>query len=74
VRILSHMIVRIGMLSDHRKVFWDTVWPLLRAGRVEEAINIALVSHHLITFTREALTGAQNASFYAPAERPLQAA
>ncbi len=74
VRILANMFVRVGVLSGYRKVFWNAVLPLLRAGRVEEAIHIALVSHHLITFTREALCGAQNASFYAPVERPLQAA
>jgi len=27
-------------------------------------IHISLVSHHLITFSREALQGKQNASFY----------
>jgi len=74
VRVLSNMFVRVGVLSNYRKVFWNTVWPLLRAGHIEQAVHISLVSHHLITFTREALSGAQNASFYAPVERPLQAA
>ena len=42
---------------------------MLRAGRVEEMIHIGLVSHHLIKFTREAISGEQNASFYASVER-----
>ena len=39
-------------------------WPLLRAGRIEDVIHVGLVAHHLINFARDAVSGAQNASFY----------
>jgi hopanoid C-2 methylase len=69
LRIIANIFVRVGGLSDYRKVFWNMAMPLLRAGRVEEMIHIGLVSHHLIKFTREAISGEQNASFYASVER-----
>ena len=36
---------------------------------VDGALGMAFVSHHLIKFTREALVGAQNASFYSARTR-----
>jgi len=53
-------------MSDYRRTFWKLALPLLRAGRIEDLIHIGLVGHHLVEFTREALSGRQNASFYAP--------
>ena len=35
-------------------------------GQIEELIQAAVVSHHLIEFTRQCLRGAHEASFYAP--------
>ncbi|HKD23719.1 MAG TPA: B12-binding domain-containing radical SAM protein [Rhizomicrobium sp.] len=69
MKILANVFVRVGGLSNYRKVFWDMAWPLIKAGRIEEVIHVGLVAHHLIKFSREAVSGAQNASFYAPAER-----
>jgi hypothetical protein len=40
--------------------------PALRRGQIEELVQTAVVSHHLIEFTRQCLRGAQEASFYAP--------
>ncbi len=74
LKILANVFVRVGGLSSYRKVFWNTAMPLLRAGRIEEVIHIGLVGHHLIKFTREAVSGQQNASFYASVERAQQAA
>ncbi len=74
MKILANVVVRVGGLSSYRKVFWSTALPLLRAGRIEELIHIGLVGHHLIKFTREAVSGQQNASFYASVERAQQAA
>jgi len=74
MRILANVLVRVGAASAYRRHFWRVALPLLRSGRIEEMIGVALVAHHLITFTREALTGKQNASFYASAERRLEAA
>jgi radical SAM superfamily enzyme YgiQ (UPF0313 family) len=69
LRILANIFVRVGALSNYRKQFWTMALPLLRAGRIEEMIHIGLVAHHLIKFTREAVSGEQNASFYASVER-----
>ena len=52
------------------RTFWRVAGPALRAGQVEELIQTAVVSHHLIEFTRECLRGAQEASFYAPSQPP----
>jgi hypothetical protein len=52
-------------------LFWQTAWPLLRAGRIDEAIHVAVTSHHLLTFTDDCLNadgdgdGQAEASFYA---------
>jgi len=68
--VLGRIVWRIGLLGDYRRTFWRVALPALRAGRVEEMIQAAVVSHHLIEFTRQCLRGAQEASFYAP-RRPL---
>lgn len=68
-RIAANLLMRIGILGDYRREFWRVAWPELCAGRIEAAFNIGLVSHHLITFTREALGGRHAASFYAPEAR-----
>ena len=52
------------MRGDYRRTFWRAAWPWLRAGKVEALVHAVLVSHHLIQFTREALRGEQNASYY----------
>ena len=77
LRILKNLFLRVGARSDYRRTFWKLALPLLRAGRIEDLIHVGLVGHHLVEFTREALSGAQNASFYAPTARlkePLAAA
>jgi len=63
-RIMANLLLRVGLLSDYRATFWDMARPLLREGRIEEMIHVALVAHHLITFARDAAQGEQNASFY----------
>jgi hypothetical protein len=74
MQILARVLFQVGVRSTYRKIFWKVALPLLRAGRIEELISIGLVGHHLIAFTREALSGKQNASFYAPGERSREAA
>ena len=81
LRIVANIVVRVGILSDYRATFWKMAKSRLAKGEIEPLIHIALVSHHLITFAREAASGMRNASFYsenspegaAPAEaaRPL---
>ncbi|HSE04196.1 MAG TPA: B12-binding domain-containing radical SAM protein [Methylomirabilota bacterium] len=73
--LLARIVWRIGVRGDYRRTFWRVAGPALRAGRVEEMIQAAVVSHHLIEFTRQCLRGAREASFYAPSRpRPSAAA
>jgi hopanoid C-2 methylase len=64
--VLGRLVWRVGIVGDYRRTFWRMAGPALRAGKIEEVIHIGVVSHHLITFTREALRGAAESSFYAP--------
>jgi len=64
--ILARIVWRIGIRGDYRRTFWAMAKPALRAGKVEQLIHIAMVSHHLIEFTRDCLRGAGESSFYAP--------
>jgi hypothetical protein len=64
--LLGRIVWRIGVRGNYRRTFWRVAGPALRAGQVEEMIQAAVVSHHLIEFTRQCLRGAQEASFYAP--------
>jgi radical SAM superfamily enzyme YgiQ (UPF0313 family) len=64
--LLGRIFWRIGVRSDYRRTFWKVAGSALRGGQVEEMIQAAVVSHHLIEFTRQCLAGVQEASFYAP--------
>jgi radical SAM superfamily enzyme YgiQ (UPF0313 family) len=61
---LSRVLWTCGVRSSYRKVFWRFAWPRLKKLDIERVISTGLVSHHLITFAREASQGKQNASFY----------
>jgi hypothetical protein len=63
---LARILWRIGARGAYRATFWRLAWPALRAGKLEALINVAVVSHHLIEFTRDCLRGEGEASFYAP--------
>jgi radical SAM superfamily enzyme YgiQ (UPF0313 family) len=65
--ILGRIVWRIGVRGHYRGVFWRMAGPALRRGAIEEVIHTAVVSHHLIEFTRQCATGARESSFYAPA-------
>jgi radical SAM superfamily enzyme YgiQ (UPF0313 family) len=64
LRILGNLLVRVGLLSDYRTVFWKMAKETLAKGNVEALFHIGMVSHHLITYAREAAAGAHGASFY----------
>lgn len=64
LRILTRILWHIGARGDYRRLFWRTALPLLCQGRVEELIHLAAVSHHLITFAREAADGTAEKAFY----------
>jgi radical SAM superfamily enzyme YgiQ (UPF0313 family) len=60
-----NLALRVGLLADYRWHFWRAVGHALKRGQIEAAFSMGLVAHHLIRFTREAIRGEQNASFYA---------
>jgi hopanoid C-2 methylase len=62
--LVFRVIVRIGILSDYRKPFWRAARHALRRGQIDAVLGMGFVAHHLIQFTREALRGEQNASYY----------
>ena len=73
--ILGRVLWKIGVRGDYRRIFWRLAWPALKAGRIEAVIHVAVVSHHLIAFTRDCVRGLGESSFYAPrSEAPAQSA
>jgi radical SAM superfamily enzyme YgiQ (UPF0313 family) len=64
-----NVAVRIGVFSDYRRWFWKAVLPALRRGQIDAALSMGVVGYHLIRFSREALRGEQNASFYSAQSR-----
>jgi len=64
--VLGRILWRIGVRGGYRRTFWRMAWPALREGKIEELIHTAVVSHHLIEFTRQCARGARESSFYAP--------
>jgi radical SAM superfamily enzyme YgiQ (UPF0313 family) len=71
---LSRVIWRVGIRGDYRRTFWRFAGPALRRGDIEHVIQTAVVSHHLIAFTRQCLAGTRESSFYAPLAPPTRAA
>ena len=64
--MLARIVWRIGVRGRYRGTFWSMAKPALKAGKIEQLIHIAVVTHHLIEFTRDCLRGAGESSFYAP--------
>jgi hopanoid C-2 methylase len=69
-----NVATKVGWRSDYRRDFWGTAWPALKRGQVDAVLGMGFTSHHLIQFSREALRGEQNASFYSARAREKQAA
>jgi hypothetical protein len=66
-----NIVWRIGILADYRAAFWRSARLGIRQGQIEAVFGMGFVAYHLIRFTREALRGEHNASFYpAKARRP----
>jgi radical SAM superfamily enzyme YgiQ (UPF0313 family) len=59
----------IGILSDYRRPFWRAARHALRRGQIDAVLGMGFIAHHLIEFTREALRGEQNASYYSTKAR-----
>jgi radical SAM superfamily enzyme YgiQ (UPF0313 family) len=61
---LARVLWTCGVRSSYRRTFWAFAWPRLKKMDIERVISVGLVSHHLITFAREAAAGRQNAGYY----------
>ena len=60
--------------SDYRKPFWRAARHALRRGQIDAVLGMGFIAHHLIQFTREALRGEQNASYYSTKLRTAEPA
>ena len=69
-----NLVIRVGLISDYRRPFWRAARHALRHGQIDAALGIGFAAHHLIQFSREALSGKQNASFYSANTRERAAA
>jgi radical SAM superfamily enzyme YgiQ (UPF0313 family) len=67
VRIIWYLVIR----SDYRRPFLRAARHAFRRGQYDSAFAIAFIGYHLIEFTREALRGQQNASFYSQARKDI---
>jgi hopanoid C-2 methylase len=66
------VMLHIGVLSDYRKPFWRAARHALRRGQIDAVLGMGFIAHHLILFTREALRGEQNASYYSTKMRQAE--
>ena len=72
LRLLFNLLLRVGVLADYRRHFWRLARRAYHSGELPTLLGVGFVSYHLIEFSREALRGDQNASFYsAKNRRPL---
>jgi radical SAM superfamily enzyme YgiQ (UPF0313 family) len=69
-RILWYLVIR----SDYRRPFLRAARHAFRRKQYDAVFGIAFIGYHLIEFTREALRGEQNASFYSQARKDIAAA
>jgi radical SAM superfamily enzyme YgiQ (UPF0313 family) len=66
------IVFYLGILADYRRPFWRAIRHAMRRGEIEAVFGISFVAYHLIEFTREALRGEQNASFYSQGRKGLR--
>jgi hypothetical protein len=62
-------VLYLLILSDFRAAFWKTAKHALKRGQIDGLLGAAFMGYHLILFTREALRGDQNASYYSAKKR-----
>jgi radical SAM superfamily enzyme YgiQ (UPF0313 family) len=63
------VLIYICLLSDFRKPFWRAAKLALKHKQIDGMFGMAFMAYHLIQFTREALRGDQNASYYSAKTR-----
>jgi hopanoid C-2 methylase len=66
-----NIAIWIGLLSNYRRSFWRAACHALKRGQIDAALGMGLVAYHLIQFSRDAIRGDQNASFYSTRSRAL---
>ncbi len=64
--VVARVMWHVGVRSGYCRVFWRAALPLLRTGRIEQLVQVATISHHLITFAREVDAGLAEKCFYSP--------
>ena len=62
--LACNVMWQVGVKSDYRRPFWRAFGHALRRGQIDAALGMGFVAYHLIQFSREAIRGEQNASFY----------
>src|SRR3984957_16427816 len=67
--LMANLLVRVGLLADYRRPFWRMAWQAIKRGQIEALFGVGFIGYHLIEFSREALRGQQNASFYSARAR-----
>jgi radical SAM superfamily enzyme YgiQ (UPF0313 family) len=67
--LLANLLIRVGLLADYRRPFWRMAWKAIKRGQIEALFGVGFIAYHLIEFSREALRGLQNASFYSARSR-----
>ena len=65
------VVLYLLILSDFRKPFLRMARHALKRGQIDGMMGAAFMSYHLIQFTREALRGDQNASYYSAKKRTI---
>lgn len=69
VTLLFNLLINVGLMANYRASFWRMARQALKRGQFESVLSMGFVSHHLIEFSREALRGDQNASYYSARAR-----
>jgi len=67
--LMWRTVLYLLILSDFRASFWKTAKHALSRGQIDGMLGAAFMGYHLIQFTREALRGDQNASYYSTKKR-----
>jgi hypothetical protein len=67
--LAANLLVRVGLFADYRRPFWRMACQAIKRGQIEALFGVGFIAYHLIEFSREALRGRQNASFYSARSR-----
>ena len=67
--LAARVVWHVGIKADYRRAFWRAARYALKKGQIDGLLGMAFIGHHLIEFTREALRGDQNASYYSTKKR-----